>query len=155
MKRVSLLIGLLVFFFSTTAELAAIQMIHGSLLAWMQHPRRLAVLTTSLAINLLNALIAALLVYWIQQKVFLLRRSEQEKHEIAKYLNHHVRNALCSLQYATYGTGDKQAIRICDQAIARIVHALVDAEKRAHLNWENDVLTTFAEPEKGETYKPH
>jgi hypothetical protein len=146
MKRLSLSIAALVFFFSTTAELAAIQMMHGSVLAWMHYPRRLAVFVTSLAINLLNSLIAGLLVYWIQKKTLLLRQSQQEKREMTKYLNHHVRNALCSLQYATYATKDKQAIKICDAAIARIVRALVDAERSAERNLRPNPILDPREP---------
>ena len=131
MKRFHLLVAGMLFGFSALAELATIQVMYGSLSPWIHHPKRSVVLLTVLAINLFNAVIAALLALAVQKSVLLRRQTEENKREMSKYLNHHVRNALCSLQYATHRTRDPQAIQMCDQAIKRIVEALAASEARA------------------------
>jgi hypothetical protein len=131
MKRLPLAVAALVFGFSALAELATIQLMYGSLEPWIHHPKRSVVLATVLAINLFNAVIAALLAVAAQKSTLLRKQTEESKREMSKYLNHHVRNALCSLQYATHRTRDPQAIQMCDQAITRIVEALAASEARA------------------------
>lgn len=130
MKCLPIAVAGLVFGFSALAELATIELMYGSLSPWIHHPKRSVVLLTVLAINFFNAVIAALLAVAAQRSFLLRKQTEQNKREMTKYLNHHVRNALCALQYATHRTCDQQAIQICDQAIKRIVEALTASEAR-------------------------
>jgi len=131
MKRFPVIVAGLVFSFSALAELATIQLMYGSLSPWINHPKRSVVLISVLAIDVFNAVIAGLLALAVQRSTLLRRQTEESKREMSKYLNHHVRNALCSVQYATHRTSDQQAIQICDEAIHRIVEALAASEAKA------------------------
>ena len=128
MRRQALGIAMFVFTCSAVAELLSVHLVTGSVSAWFDHPRRLAVLLTMLVVNVLNAIVAGYLAYGMRDA--LVRwRSSQDEHRIAtEYVNHHVRNALTSLQYVAYLTQDENVMGTCNESINRIVAALNAAD---------------------------
>jgi Adenylate and Guanylate cyclase catalytic domain len=61
---------------------------------------------------------------------------------VTNYLNHHLRNALSVVQDAVLLTNDEKAIKLCDDAVKRIVQVLVNTE--AGLTDPSAVLLTAA-----------
>ena len=129
MRYKAIRIAALVFAFSVLAELLSIHIVLGSVEAWLYHPRRLLLLTSMFAVNLLNAAVAGYLAYRMRHAEQRCDRNERERLVASRYLNHHVRNALSAIQYAACLTKDEYAVRICEGSIARIVRALTTADR--------------------------
>lgn len=128
MRRQALGIAIFVFTGSAVAELLSVHLVTGSVSVWLDHPRRLAVLLTMLVVNLLNALVAGYLAYGMRDALLRWRSSEDEHRFATEYVNHHVRNALTSLQYIAYLTQDQNVMGTCNDSINRIIAALSAAE---------------------------
>ncbi len=139
-KRHFVTVALIVFLFSVTAELICIGLFPGSFVRWVEQPRRDWLVAAIIIVNLLNATLAGWLSSRMRKTAELWRMSERRRHETAGYLNHHVRNALSVIQYAAYQTKDPIAIGRCNQAVDRIVRALVTAEEGIP---EDDEFRTF------------
>lgn len=142
MRRQELCIAAFVFTCSAVAELLTVHLVTGSISVWLDHPRRLAVLAIMLVVNLLNAVVAGYLASAMRDANLRWHSSEEERRFTSEYVNHHVRNALTSLQYAAYLTQDAKVMGICDESIARIVTALVAAD---HGIPQTDQLRKFNE----------
>ena len=85
-----------------------------------------------IVVNLLNAATAMYFSSRAVRAEINLRSAEQKHHEAGVYLNHHLRNALTVIQYAAFLTCDAQTIRLCDEAVAKIVSVLVSTEAGLH-----------------------
>lgn len=129
MGRKAIRIAALVFLSSGVAELLSIHILRGSVEAWLYHPRRFLLLTSILAVNVANAVVAGYLAYRMGRAEQRRERSERERLVASRYLNHHVRNALSAIQYAASLTKDEYAMRICQDSIGRIVRALITADR--------------------------
>jgi len=128
MKRRPLEIALSVFAFSVTAELLCIRILRGSLTDWLIHPHRQLLLLSMILVNLLNAAIAMYFSFRAVKAEVSLKLRERRQEQIGTYLNHHLRNALSIVQNAAFLTNDEQTIKLCDEAVTRIVEVLVSAE---------------------------
>jgi len=132
MNRRSLAVGIYVFAFSVIAELLCIRNLRGSLAVWLYHPNRRLLLVSLILINFLNALTA---VYFSSRAVCAeinLRLTERKHRETGVYLNQHLRNALTVIQNAAFLTHDPETIRLCDEAVGRIVSVLVSTGAGLH-----------------------
>lgn len=132
MSRRSLAVGVSVFAFSVIAELLCIRILRGSLTLWLDLPNRRLLLLALILVNLLNALAA---MYFSSRAIHAeinLKLTEQRQIEVGVYLNHHLRNALTVIQNAAFLTRDPETIRLCDDAVNRIVSVLVSTESGLH-----------------------
>ncbi len=128
MNRRPFEVAVSVFAFSVTAELLCIKILRGSLTDWLNHPHRELLLASMILVNLLNAVTA---MYFSSRAVTAevsLKLREKKQEQISVYLNHHLRNALSVVQNAAFLTNDEQTIRLCDDAVTRIVQVLVSTE---------------------------
>lgn len=153
MRRKAIQIAVLVFGFSAVAELLSIHIVLGSVEAWLYHPRRFLLLTSMLAVNLLNAVVAGYLAYRMRNAEQLCDLNERERLVTSRYLNHHVRNALSAIQYAAYLTKDEYAVSVCAEAIARIVRALTTADRGVPET--DEIRKIFAPARTGSSPKKH
>lgn len=132
MNRRSLAVGISVFTFSVVAELLCIRILRGSLTVWLYHPHRRLLLLSLIVVNLLNALTA---IYFSARAIraqINLQLTEQRHWQEGVYLNHHLRNALTVIQNAAFLTHDAETIRLCDDAVNRIVNVLISTESGLH-----------------------
>lgn len=132
MNRRSLAVGISVFAFSVVAELLCIQILRGSLTVWLSHPNRRLLLLSFIVINLLNASTAMYFSSRAVRAEINLKVSQQKQREVGVYLNHHLRNALTVIQNAAFLTHDAETIRLCDEAVTKIVSVLVSTEGGLH-----------------------
>ena len=132
MNRRSLAVGISVFTFSVVAELLCIRILRGSLTVWLDHPNRRLLLISFIIVNLLNALTAMYFSSRAVQAEINLKLNEQRQIAAGVYLNHHLRNALTVIQNAAFLTRDSETIRLCDDAVTRIVNVLVSTESGLH-----------------------
>jgi hypothetical protein len=123
--RAFLLVALSVFTISVFAQLVFIRMMHPSLTDFFVVHKRTEMFLMTTSINLVNGLIAGYLASRIKSREHHWRTRQQE---MTGYLNHHVRNAMCSIQYAALCTKNEQAIDTCNESVRRIVDALKTAE---------------------------
>ncbi len=128
MNRHSLAVGISVFAFSVIAELVCIRILRGSLTVWLYHPNRRLLLVSLILINFLNALTAVHFSSRAIRAEINLKLTQQRQWETGVYLNHHLRNALTIIQNAAFLTHDAETIRLCDDAVNRIVNVLVSTE---------------------------
>ncbi len=132
MNRRSLTVGISVVAFSVVAELVCIRILRGSLTVWLDHPNRRLLLVSLVVVNLLNAATAMYFSSRAVRAEIDLKVSERRQREAGVYLNHHLRNALTVIQNAAFLTHDPETIRLCDDAVARIVSVLVSTEAALH-----------------------
>ncbi|HTV66201.1 MAG TPA: hypothetical protein VMD98_11385 [Bryocella sp.] len=132
MNRRSFAVGISVFAFSVVAELLCIRILRGSLTVWLDHPHRRLLLLSLILINLLNALTAMYFSSRAARAEINLKLTQQRQIEAGVYLNHHLRNALTVIQNAAFLTRDAETIRLCDDAVSRIVNVLVSTESGLH-----------------------
>ncbi len=128
MKRLPFEVALSVFAFSVVSELLGIQLLRGSITAWLNHPHRRLLLVALIVINLLNAAAA---LYFSRRAVdaeMKLERTRLRQREASVYLNDNLRNALSIVQNAAFLTQDEGTMKLCDDAVARIVRVLVSSE---------------------------
>jgi hypothetical protein len=123
--RAFLVVALSVFTISVFAQLFFIRMMHASLAEFFVVHKRTEMFLMTTSINLVNGLIAGYLASRAKSREHRWRARQQE---VTGYLNHHVRNALCSIQYAASITKDVKAIETCNESVKRIVDALKAAE---------------------------
>lgn len=128
MKRLPIEVGISVFAFSVVSELFCIQILRGSLNQWLNHPNRRLLLIALILVNLLNASIAMYFSARAVNAEIRLRRNQEKQKDAGLFLNHHLRNALSVIQNAAFLTNDQQTIKLCDDAVTRIVNVLVSAE---------------------------
>ncbi len=132
MNQRSYTVGISVFAFSALAELLCIRILRGSLSLWLYHPNRRWLLLSMMVVNLLNALTAMYFSSRAIRAEINLHRTEQRHREAGVYLNQHLRNALTVIQNAAFLTNDAQTIRLCDDAVKKIVGVLVSTESGLH-----------------------
>ncbi len=128
MNRRPLEVGLSVFAFSLITELICIRVLRGSLTDWLHQPHRELLLLSMIFVNLLNAATAMYFSSRAVRAEVSLKLREREQEQIGIYLNHHLRNALSVVQNAAFLTNDEQTIKLCDDAVKRIVQVLVSTE---------------------------
>jgi hypothetical protein len=128
MNRRPLEVAVSVFAFSVTTELLCIRILRGSLIDWLHHPHRQLLLLSMILVNLLNAAIAMYFSSRAVRAEVNLKIRERKQEQIGIYLNHHLRNALSVVQDAAFLTNDEQTIKLCDDAVKRIVQVLVSTE---------------------------
>lgn len=128
MNRRPFEVGISVFTFSVMTELLCIRILRGSLTDWLNHPHRQMLLLSMIGVNLLNAATAMYFSYRAVEAEIRVKLQKQRQEEIGRYLNHHLRNALTVIQNAAFLTNDEQAIKLCDDAVTRIVKVLVSTE---------------------------
>ena len=124
--RAFLWVAISVFAISVFAQFVFIRMMHPSLADFFSMHRRTEMFLMTASINLVNGFVAGYLAMRAKNRE---RRWRARQKEVAGYLNHHVRNALSSIQYAALRTKDEKAIDTCSESIRRIVNALATAEK--------------------------
>jgi hypothetical protein len=110
------------------SELLCIRILRGSLTVWLNHPHRRLLLLTLILINLLNAAAALYFSHRAVEAEVQLERTRRRQKEASVYLDDHLRNALCIIQNAAFLTQDTQTMKLCDDAVSRIVSVLVSAE---------------------------
>lgn len=140
--RAFLWVAVAVFTISVFAQLFFICMMHPSLTEFFSNARRTDMFLMTTAINLVNGFVAGYLAMRAKHREHRWRVRHQE---VTGYLNHHVRNALCSIQYAASSTKDQTVVRTCNDSIRRIVDALVTAEKGIP---QDDAFLKFQERRK-------
>jgi hypothetical protein len=118
-------VALAVFAISVFAQLVFIRLNHASFREFFALHRRAEMFVLTASINLVNGFIAGYLAMRVKYREHHWRARQQE---VTGYLNHHVRNALCSIQFAASCTKDEMAIQTCNESIKRIVDALKAAE---------------------------
>lgn len=128
LKRLPFKVGLCVFAFSVVTELLSIRILRGSLSIWLEHPHRRVLLLSLILVNLLNAATAAYLSRSLVEAELQLERTRNRQREASIYLNDHLRNALSIVQNAAFLTQDEQTMKLCDDAVSRIVKVLVSTE---------------------------
>ncbi len=128
MNRRPFEVAFTVFAFSVTAELLCIEILRGSLTDWLNHPHRQLLLVSMILVNLLNAATAMYFCSRAVRAEVSLRLRERKQEQVSLYLNHHLRNALSIVQNAAFLTNDEQTIKLCDDAVTRIVQVLVSTE---------------------------
>jgi hypothetical protein len=128
MNRRTLEVAVSVFAFSVTTELLCIRILRGSLIDWLNQPHRELLLLSMIFVNLLNAATAMYFSSRAVKAEVSLKLRERKQEQIGIYLNHHLCNALSVVQNAAFLTHDEQTIRLCDEAVTRIVEVLVSAE---------------------------
>jgi hypothetical protein len=124
MKRLPVLVGVSVFTIGVILEVVLIATLPVDMADWFaqgDHPLRFSV---RIGMHLINAIFAGYLVRYAQMNLALRKKKERQQLRQEEFLNHHVRNALSSLQYAAYLTSDQRVMETCDSAIERIVWAL-------------------------------
>ncbi len=128
MKRQPFEIAFSVFVFSVATELLCIRMLRGSLSDWLHHPHRLLLLLSMVLVNLVNAATAMYVGSRAVRAEVRLKLREQKQQQMSVYLNRHLRDALSTVQNASFLTNDEQTIKLCREAVTRIAHVLVSAE---------------------------
>jgi hypothetical protein len=128
MNRRPLEVAVSVFAFSVITELLCIRILRGSLIDWLHSPHRQLLLLSMILVNLLNAATAMYFSARAVRAEVSLKLNEKKQEQIGIYLNHHLRNALSVVQNAAFLTNDEQTIKLCDDAVARIVQVLVSTE---------------------------
>ena len=128
MTRRPVEVALSVFAFSVTTELLCIKILRGSLIDWLNHPHRQLLLLSLILVNLLNAATAMYFSSRAVRAEVSLKLRERKQEEIGIYLNHHLRNALSIVQNAAFLTNDEKTIKLCDEAVRRMVEILVSTE---------------------------
>jgi hypothetical protein len=123
--RAFLWVALSVFCISVLAQLFFISMVHYSVREFFSQARRSEMFLMTTCINLVNGCFAGYLACRMKLRE---RRWRARQQEVTGYLNHHVRNALSSIQYAAIRTNDAKSIAICNESVRRIVDALATAE---------------------------
>jgi hypothetical protein len=130
MRRLPFIIGACVFLGGVSLELILIAVLPGGFRSWFALPDRPFEFAARVGMQFINALVAAYLAYRIRKIRWSMKRKEEEAKERERFLNHHVRNALSSLQYAAHITSDEKIIETCESAIERIVWALSSVRKQ-------------------------
>jgi hypothetical protein len=126
LRRTFVSVGIAVFVVSVAAQLACIRIMHESFAQFFSAPRRTEMFLMTSAVNLVNATIAG----WLAHRAKVKDERWQARHqELTGYLNHHVRNGLCSIQLAASCTKDQNVVSICNESVQRIVNALVTAQE--------------------------
>lgn len=128
MSRRPLEVAVSVFAFSVTTELLCVKILRGSLIDWLNHPHRQLLLLSMILVNLLNAATAMYFCSRAVRAEVRLNLRERKQAQVSVYLNHHLRNALSIVQNAAFLTNDEQTIKLCDDAVTRIVQVLVSVE---------------------------
>jgi hypothetical protein len=118
-------VALAVFAISVFAQLVFARMMHPSFREFFALHRRAEMFVMTTCLNLVNGFIAGYLAMRVKYREHHWRTRHEE---VTGYLNHHVRNALCSIQFAAACTEDETAIHTCNESIKRIVNALKAAE---------------------------
>lgn len=117
------------------SELLCIRILRGSLTARVNHPHRRLLLLSLMVVNLLNAAVALYFSYRAIQAEIQLERT---RHRHSLYLSHHLRNALCIIKDAVFLASDQQTMKLCDDAVLRIISAFQSFE--AALSEPSDLL---------------
>jgi hypothetical protein len=123
--RTFLWVALSVFTISVFAQLVFVRMMHPSFADFFARPIRTEMFLLTTSINLVNGFIAGYLALWAKYRE---HRWRARQREVSGYLNHHVRNALCSIQLAASTTDDPKTIQTCNESIKRIIDALKTAD---------------------------
>ncbi|MCU1284576.1 MAG: hypothetical protein JWO13_926 [Acidobacteriales bacterium] len=124
MKRLPVIVGLGVFSVGVSLELLLIALLPGSFAAWFALPDRPIEFAARICMQAVSGIVCGYLAHRAGQMLRSLKIKEQQAQEQERFLNHHVRNALSSLQYAAHLTKDVETIETCDSAVERIVWAL-------------------------------
>jgi hypothetical protein len=140
--RAFIWVALAVFTISVFAQLLFIRMTHASFADFFSQPRRTDMFLMATSINLVNGFVAGYLASRAKNRE---RRWRVRQQEMTGYLNHHVRNALVSIQYAASCTKDDRVVNTCNKSIRRIVDALTTAERGIP---QDDEFRTFQQPRK-------
>jgi hypothetical protein len=130
MRRLPVIIGVCVFLGGVSLELILIGILPGSFKSWFALPDRPFEFVARVGMQFINALVAGYFAYHVRKMRGSLKSKEDEAREQERFLNHHVRNALSSLQYAAHVTSDEKIIETCESAIERIVWALSSVRKQ-------------------------
>lgn len=118
----------LAFVIATMVELVAIELLGGSLATWLAHPHRTSLIAIMIGMNAVQGALFGYAAHRAALNAFLWRRSEREHRDFTHRLRSELRPALTIVQYAAYKTSDKQCIRICSEAISRVVNTVSAAE---------------------------
>ena len=127
MNRRPFEVAVSVFVFSVLTELLCIGILRGSLTAWLDHPQRRSLLLSLVPLNLLYAAMALYLSARTDRAKISLRLHERKQRASEAYVNHELRNALSVIQDAVFLTNDGPTVKLCDEAVTRIVNVLVSS----------------------------
>lgn len=127
MYKVPIFVAGLVFVIACVVELLAIELLGGSLAIWLAHPHRTSLLAIMIGMNAIQGALFGYAAHRAALNALLWRRSEREHRDFAQRLRSELRPALTIVPYAAYRTSDKQCIRICTEAISRVVNTVTAA----------------------------
>ena len=127
MYKVPIFVAGLAFVIATLVELLAIEVLGGSLAAWLAHAHRMSLLSILIGMNAIQGALFGYAAHRAALNACLWRRSEREHRDFTHRLRSELRPALTIVQYAAYKTSDKQCIEICSEAISRVVNTVIAA----------------------------
>ncbi len=127
MYKTPIFVAGLAFVIASIVELLAIEMLGGSLAAWLAHPHRTGLLAIMIGMNAVQGALFGYAAHRAALNAFLWRRSEREHRDFTHRLHSELRPALTLVQYAAYKTSDKQCIKICTEAISQVVNTVTGA----------------------------
>jgi hypothetical protein len=128
MYKAPIFVAALAFVIATVVELLAIELLGGSLAAWLAHPHRMSILAIMIGMNAAQGALFGYAAHRAALHAFLWHRSEREHRNFTYRLCSELRPALTIVQYAAYKTSDKQCIEICSEAISRVVNTVTAME---------------------------
>jgi len=127
MYKVPITIAFLAFAAATLLEISAMEILRGSVLAWMAEPHRLVFVAVMIAINAAQGALFGYAAHRSARNALRWRRAEQDRRELTFRLGQQLRPALSMMQYAAYNTADKRCIKACNEAINQVVHTVTGA----------------------------
>src|SRR5215470_1112084 len=127
MYKAPIFVAGLAFVITTVVELLAIEVLGGPLAAWLAHAHRTSLLAVMIGMNAVQGALFGYAAHRAALNAFLWHRSEREHRDFTHRLRSELRPALGIVQYAAYKTSDKQCIKICSEAISRVVNTVTAA----------------------------
>ncbi len=127
MFKTPIFVAGLAFVIATVVELFGIEVLGGSLAAWLAHAHRTSLLAIMIGMNAIQGALFGYAAHRAALNAFLWQRSEREHLNLTHRLRSELRQALAIVQYAAYKTSDKQCIEFCSQAISRVVNTVTAA----------------------------
>lgn len=128
MYKIPIIIAASAFVTATVVEFLALEIPGGSLAGWLAHPHRISLLAVIIAMNAIQGALFGYAAHRAARNAFLWQRSEREHRTLTYRLRSELQPALTVVQYAAYKTYDKQCIKICNEAITRVVRAVTAVE---------------------------
>ena len=130
MYTIPITIASLAFVAATLLEILAMEILRGSVLEWMAEPHRFVFVLVMIGINATQGALFGYAAHRAARNALLCHRAEQDRRELTFRLGEQLRPALSMMQYAAYNTADKRCIKVCNEAITRVVNTVAEASQR-------------------------